>query len=306
MYLVFVLYALFASVFTIGKVALASAAPFFIVGTRMALAGLAMVLFQWIRDRSAFKMTFQGWLSVSLFAFLGIYLTNVCEFWALQHLTSAKTCFLYSAIPFVSAFFSFLILKETMTQRKWWGLGIGIIGVLPIMLAGVSSSQVGALLFFSWPEIVMMIAIITSALGWIYLRKTVAHQTINLFVANGLGMLMGGILTLGHSYLVETWSPVPVSDWSGFIQSGLALLVVSNLLAYNLYGFLLKRYSATFMSFAGLSTPFFAAFFGWFFLGEIVPWPLWVGLGILSFGLVLFHQEEIQNKGFSVRAADNA
>lgn len=306
MYLVFVLYALFASVFTIGKVALASAAPFFIVGTRMALAGLVMVLFQWIKDKTAFKMTWQGWLSVSLFAILGIYLTNVCEFWALQHLTSAKTCFLYSAIPFVSAFLSFLILKETMTQRRWIGMAIGVMGVLPIILAGTDGAQVGKLLFFSWPEIVMMIAIITSALGWIYLRKTVAHQTINLFVANGLGMLIGGVITLGHSYLVETWSPVPVSNWSGFLQSGLALLVVSNLMAYNLYGFLLKRYSATFMSFAGLSTPFFAAFFGWFFLGEIVPWPLWVGLGILSFGLVLFHQDEIQQKGFSVRSTDQA
>lgn len=302
MYLVFVLYALFASVFTIGKVALSSASPFFIIGTRMALAGLIMVFFQLIKDRKAFKMGLGGWLSVFLFAFLGIYLTNVCEFWALQFLTSAKTCFLYSAIPFVSAFLSFLILKETMTSRKWMGLSVGIIGVLPIMLSGAGSSEIGGFLFFSWPEIVMMVAIVTSALGWIYLRKSVAHQTINLFVANGMGMLIGGVITLGHSFLVESWNPVPVSNWSGFLQSGFALLVVSNLLAYNLYGYLLKRYSATFMSFAGLSTPFFASFFGWFFLKETIPWPLWAGLAILSVGLFLFHQEEIKSKGFAIKA----
>lgn len=302
MYLVFVLYALFASVFTIGKVALSSASPFFIIGTRMALAGLIMVFFQLIKDRKAFRMGLGGWLSVFLFAFLGIYLTNVCEFWALQFLTSAKTCFLYSAIPFVSAFLSFLILKETMTSRKWMGLCVGILGVLPIMLSGAGASEIGGLLFFSWPEIVMMVAIVTSALGWIYLRKSVAHQTINLFVANGLGMLIGGVITLAHSFLVESWNPVPVSNWAGFIQSGLALLVVSNLLAYNLYGYLLKRYSATFMSFAGLSTPFFASFFGWFFLKETIPWPLWAGLAILSVGLFLFHQEEIKSKGFAIKA----
>ncbi|MCH9631920.1 MAG: S-adenosylmethionine/S-adenosylhomocysteine transporter [Chlamydiae bacterium] len=304
MYLVFALYALFASVFTIGKVALASASPFFIVGSRMALAGSAMVIFQLIKDKKAFKMTFQSWVSVCLFALLGIYITNVCEFWSLQFLTSSKTCFLYSAIPFVSAFFSYLILKETMTRKKWWGLCIGLVGIIPIMLSGSSLSQLGGLFIFSWPEIVMMIAIITSALGWIYLRKTVAHETINLFVANGLGMLIGGIVTLGHSYFVEVWSPVPVMNWAGFIKSGIALLIVSNLLAYNLYGFLLKRYSATFMSFAGLSTPFFASLFGWVFLREVVPWPLWVGLGILSIGLVLFHQEEIKSKGFAVRVAE--
>lgn len=305
MYLVFALYALFASVFTIGKVSLSYASPFFIIGTRMAVAGILMVIYQLIKDKKAFKMTAQGWLSVLLFALLGIYLTNVCEFWSLQYLTSSKTCFLYSASPFVSALFSYLILKESMTQRKWWGLGVGFIGLLPIMLSGASVSQIGGFFIFSWPEIVLIIATMASALGWIFLRKTVAHETINLFVANGLGMLIGGLVTLGHSYFVESWNPFPVSNWAGFLKTGTALLVVSNLLAYNFYGFLLKRYSATFMSFAGFSTPFFASLFGWFFLNEVVPWPLWVGLGILFVGLFLFHQEEIKTQGFAVKISES-
>ncbi|MCV5950917.1 DMT family transporter, partial [Escherichia coli] len=63
---------------------------------------------------------------------------------------------------------------------------------------------------------------------------------------------------------------------------------------YNLYGTLLKRYSATFMSFAGFTTPLFTALFGWLVLGEIVTWPFYVSFCIVLLGLVLFDQEELK------------
>lgn len=305
MFLVFLLYALFASVFTVGKVSLSFASPFFIIGSRMAVAGLIMVIYQFFKDKNAFKFHPSGWLNIFFFAALGIYITNACEFWGLQFLTSSKTCFLYSASPFISALFSFLILKESMSKKKWWGLGIGFIGLLPILLSqGLKELAGGGFFIFSYPELALIAATTASALGWILLRQTVAHKKINLFVANGLGMLIGGVLTLGHSSLVENWNPVPVFEFVPFLETALALLVISNLVAYNLYGYLLKRYSATFMAFAGFSTPFFASIFGWFFLKETVPLALWIGLGVLFLGLYLFHQEEIQSEGFKIKAKD--
>ena len=305
MFFVFLLYALFASVFTVGKISLNYASPFFIIGSRMAVAGLIMMVYQFFKDRSAFKFQASGWINIFFFAALGIYITNACEFWGLQFLTSSKTCFLYSASPFISALFSFLILKESMSKKKWWGLIIGFIGLLPILLSqGISEMKTGGFFIFSWPELALIAATAASALGWILLRQTVSHKKINLFVANGLGMLIGGILTLSHSYMVENWNPVPVTDFVPFLETAVALLVISNLAAYNLYGYLLKRYSATFMAFAGFSTPFFASIFGWIFLKEVVPMPLWIGLCILFVGLFLFHQEEIKTTGFAIRVED--
>lgn len=194
-----------------------------------------------------------------------------------------------------------------MTKKKWWGLGIGFLGLLPILLSqGVGEMKTGGFFIFSWPELALIIATTCSALGWILLRQTVAHKKINLFVANGLGMLIGGAITLGHSYFVENWNPIPVTDFIPFVQTTLALLVISNLLAYNLFGYLLKRYTATFMAFAGFSTPFFASIFGWVFLKESVPLPLWGGLAVLFVGLILFHQEEIKSKGFAVRVEEKS
>lgn len=302
MFFVFLLYALFASVFTIQKVSLNYASPLFIIGSRMAFAGIIMIIYQLIKNRKSFKLDVSGFVGIVLFAILGIYITNVCELWSLKYLTSSKACFLYSATPFISAFFSFLILKESMTRKKWLGLIIGFVGLAPILLSqGAGESSVGGVSIFSWPELALITATTASCLGWILLRQSVTSKSINLFVANGLGMFIGGLVTLGHSYAVETWNPVPVFEFVPYLETSLALLVVSNLAAYNLYGYLLKRYSATFMAFAGLSTPFFAAIFGWVFLKEIVPWPFWLGLLVLSSGLLLFHREEMQAKGFQIK-----
>lgn len=295
MFLVFLLYALFASIFTIGKASLNFADPFFIIGSRMTLAGILMLLYQAIKDSKSFKFDRSCWLYLMLVAIFSIYLTNICEFWGLQYLTSAKTCFLYSFSPFLSAFLSYLILKEVMTRKKWLGLICGFLGLIPIILTHTAEEEsVGSFFLFSWPEIALLGATTFSVYGWILIRKTVTHKKLSPFMVNGVSMLVGGLMTLVHSKLTENWDPVPVSNWLGFAETGLAMLVISNLLAYNLYGFLLKRYTATFMSFAGFSTAIFAAIFGWFFLGESIPWQLWLTLGILFISLYIFHQEEIK------------
>lgn len=304
MFLVFLLYALFASMFTIGKASLSFAAPCFIIGSRMAVAGLVMLIFQFFKDKKAFRLDKSSWIYLLLIAVFAIYVTNVAEFWGLQYLTSSKTCFLYSFSPFVSSLLSYFILKEVMNKRKWLGLICGCVGLVPMMLTHTLEEQAaGSFLVFSWPELALLIAVTASVLGWILIRKSVAHKNVSPFVVNGMAMFIGGIITLVHSRFVETWDPLPVTNWLGFAKTGLAMLVISNLVAYNLYGFLLKRYTATFMSFAGFSTAIFASLFGWAFLKETIPWQLWVSLGALFVSLYIFHQEEIKQGVFTSRAA---
>ena len=105
MYLVFLLYALFASVFTISKTGLQYAEPFFFVGSRMALAGAILLAYQFFMKRDQFLLRKEHLAKFLGLAFFNIYVTNVLEFWGLQYLTSFKTCFIYSLSPFVSALF---------------------------------------------------------------------------------------------------------------------------------------------------------------------------------------------------------
>lgn len=294
MYLVFVLYALFASVFTIAKTGLEYSQPLFLVGSRMFAAGILMLGYQYIFHRQEFGFQRKHLWQLFRLALFNIYLTNALEFWGLKYLTSFKTCFIYSLSPFVSALFSYMMLSEKMNLKKWLGLGVGFIGFTPILFSNTSAEETaGQLFFFSWAEIAVICAAVSSVYGWILLKQLVKEGGYSPFMANGLSMLVGGAMALINSAFVETWNPLPVTDFLPFLECAILLMIISNLLAYNLYGYLLRRYSATFMSFAGFTTPLFTALFGWFFLGETVTMPFYLSSAVVFTGLLIFHQEEL-------------
>ncbi len=295
MFFVFLLYALFASVFTIAKNGLQYAQPFFFVGSRMLLAGVLMLAYQYFFQRKHFTFSMKHAWRFFLLALFNIYITNVSEFWGLQYLTSFKTCFIYSLSPFVSALLSYFIFSETMTNKKWLGLLVGFAGFLPILLSQTSVEQAaGQLLIFSWPEVSVMIAAVCGVYGWILLRQVVKENGYSPLMANGVSMALGGAMALLNSYVIEDWDPLPITEYVPFIECAVLLIIISNLIAYNLYGFLLKKYSATFMSFAGCTTPLFTALFGWIFLGETATWAFFASSLIVFSGLLLFYQQELR------------
>ncbi|WP_039360513.1 DMT family transporter [Candidatus Protochlamydia amoebophila] len=295
MFYVILLYALFASVFTIAKTGLEYSQPFFLVGTRMLLAGCLLLSYQKIVNKEHFSFDKQTWWRIVQLAAFNIYLTNVFEFWGLKYLTSFKTCFIYSLSPFLSALFCYTLFSEKLTTKKWMGLLIGFMGFLPILMNQTSSEEAtGHLLFFSWAELSVMMAAICSVYGWIVLMQLVKENNLSPITANGTSMFIGGAFALCHSLLVENWSPIPVTNIPIYLECTFLLILISNLICYNLYGTLLKKYSATFISFAGFTTPLFTALFGWVFLGEVVTWPFYISFGIVFLGLVLFDKEELQ------------
>jgi drug/metabolite transporter (DMT)-like permease len=251
--------------------------------------------YQYLFKREDCKIKKQDLPRLALLAFVSIYLTNVLEFMGLQHLTSFKTCFIYSLSPFLSALLALWLLKERMTSKKWLGLLVGFAGFLPILLHQTASeAETGQLWLFSWAEICVVGAAVTSVYGWILLKQTVTENGYSPIFANGISMTLGGFMALLHSAAVEEWHPIPVSEFWPFLACALILMLISNGICYNLYGYLLQRYSATFMSFAGFTTPIFTALFGWILLGEVVTWPFYLSFTIVFSGLFLFYREELQ------------
>lgn len=304
MWLVILLYALFASVFTTAKTALEYASPLFLVGSRMAVAGIFLLSYQYWFKRETFYLSWKTMRKISLLAFFGIYLTNIFEFWGLKYLTSFKTCFIYSLSPFLSALFSYLATQEKMSLKKWCGLIIGFLGFIPILLSySMQEGESGQLWLFSSAEIAVMLAAACSVYGWILLKQIVTIEKCPPVLGNGCAMLFGGIMALIHSAFIETWNPIPVIDFAPFLGSAAVLVLISNLICYNLYGYLLKRYSATFMSFAGFTTPLFTALFGWLFLGEIVTLPFYISCAIVFCGLLMFYQEELETQELFAKAS---
>lgn len=304
-FFVALMYAAWSSIFSLGKLALEHSPPLFLTATRMLFAAVLILSFLLITKRSSLKLSLRQFASVLLLAFFSIYLTNTLEFWGLQYLSAAKTCFIYSLSPFFAALFSYIHFNEKMNPRKWLGLLIGFIGFIPVLFTQTGSEELlNAFSFFSWPTLAIMGAALSSVYGWVLLRLMVKEQEITPLVANGTSMLFGGLFALIHSYLVEPGAPFPIAPLhlTSFVKAVALITVISNLICYNLYGMFLKKYTATFLSFVGLLSPIFASLNAWIFLGEPPSWIIFASTSVVSVGLWIVYRAELK-QGYIVTSS---
>lgn len=211
-------------------------------------------------------------------------------------MTAAKTCFFYSLCPFFSALFSYIHFGEKMNRRKWIGMAIGFAGFIPVLASQKGAGElISSFAYLSWPEISMLAAAICTSYGWILLRLLVKGESISPLMANGASMLIGGTFALIHSLCVDSWTPFPVlyENIPTFLQGTLLMTLISNVICYNLYGMILKRYTATFVSFMGLLSPIFASLSSWILLGEQPSLIIFASTGIVSVGLWLIYSAEL-------------
>ena len=304
MILVIFLYLLFASTFTLGKAALTYVSPFLFIGIRMVLGGtLLLGYYQWTAKRRIMIPAADYPLFARIVLF-HIFCAYTLEYWALEYVTSAKACLLYNLSPFITALLHYFLRNERLSIRQFCGLIIGFLGFIPILITQTSLEKFGWHVgFLSSYEMALICSVISSAYGWMVV-KDLMDKNYSLLLINGIGMSGGGVLALILSLIAEglpTIKTVPIALPSVAAITGHALeniivlglcsftlVIIANVIGYNLYGYLLSRYSATFLSFAGFMTPLFAALLGWIFLNEQVTWHFFATMLLVVFGLCIF------------------
>jgi len=293
MILIAVLYALCAATFTISKDVLSYAAPIFFVGIRMLTGGAllmssyrSMYTVQGIRE----LIKRDGWIFAQIVVF-HIYLAYVCDLWSLQYITSIESAVLFSLSPFAAALLSYLWFAERMTFKKWVGFGLGMTSLAPLVY---QASQAGIQISGVTPIMAVLVSVISGSYGWVLMRELVANRGYSPVYVNGFGMIGGGILALLTSLSTETWNPFPVYNTTSFLGLTALIILVANVGFKNLYGYLLNYYTATFISFAGFTCPFFAALFGWWFLDEPITTNVIYAVCVVTLGLTMFYQEELR------------
>lgn len=292
MILVVPLYALCAMTFTLAKAALSYSLPFFYVGIRMIAAGIILYSGYQLTNKKT-KINSGDWYLFLQIILFNVYIAYGADLWSLQYITSIESSLIFNMSPFVAALFSFLWFGELMTTKKWYGLLLGTCSVLPLLM-----TRTGTEVFFETsriiPIIVLIGSVISSAYGWIVMRELVKKRSYSPIMVNGIGMFGGGLAALITSFFIEPWNPLPVTSWPNFIFFTAAIIIAANILFANFYAYLLKRYTATLLSFAGFLCPVFATLLGWFFLNEPLSWRFFFSFITVTCGLYLFYQEELR------------
>jgi drug/metabolite transporter (DMT)-like permease len=293
MILVIILYAVLASTFILAKNAVAYANPFFLIGFRMIIAGLLLLGYLFFFARKKLAVNKADWWLFGKTALFHIYIAFLLEFWALQYVSALKTTLIYSLTPFISALLAYVLLNESLTKKKIIGIVIGCTGLLPIIMATAQQGGDGVYtMHMLYAEAALLISVASAAYAW-FLVKELMNKGYSLILINGMAMLAGGFASMITFLISQDLSLSPVNNWVLFFAWTLSLILVANIVVYNLYGWLLRKHSITFIAFSGFLSPGFGALYEWFLLGGSVSWHYWISLGLVTIGLYTFYCDEL-------------
>lgn len=295
MWQIFLMYALFGSVFTVGKAALAFSPPYFLTAGRMLLAGFLLLGYQWIKDPSSFKGITRWAPLLSGIAFFNVFVTNAFEFWGLQYMSAGKTSLLYSISPFAAALFAYLFKTEAMNKIKGAGIALGLLSFAPLLINpwqhpdGEIGKELAA-------EAALAVSALTSVIGWYLFKSLSSQSSLPGALINGISFVLAGVMSLAVSCTFEEMPPLSNLAEPKFLLAFFYIVLVHNLFCYAIYAKSLKSYSVTFLTFAGLSNPLFAAITGSFILQETVEWTFFMALLGGAAGLYLiFKGDELRS-----------
>lgn len=144
------------------------------------------------------------------------------------------------------------------------------------------------------PEIVTILSVACYAYSWIPIKELINKKKYSPWLINGIAMLVGGLGAAVTSLFCDGWysGASPITDWYA-LSWHLFFMISIGVFCYILYAYLLKSFSTTLVSFFCFTEPFFAALYGWYFLGETVSYLFFISIFIVSIGLYIFYQSEL-------------
>jgi len=293
MWLLLLLRGVFASTYTLSKSALFYATPVFTVSIRLLCSAFFLFgVLLW--QKGSFRIDRKDFLIFIIFSFFLFY-SYIPDFMVLPYISSTKWALIYTLAPFCTALFSYLYKSEHMSGIKFLGLGIGFVGILPVLLFDPNGKEtLGGLWHFSWPELVMLLCMVSYSFGWVLARRLIRQKKYKAALVNGTGMFIGGAAGLATSPLAESWAAGPVNAFWPFCAIMIPL-VLATALAFTLNTYLLQYYTVTFLLFLMFIDPLYVALYGWLFLGEQVSRYFFISVFMLFVGLYLFYKEELKH-----------
>src|SRR5262245_1698649 len=268
---------LWASAFSVAKLAIADCPPLIVLTARFLLAGVVI-----FGAAALFRVRLSlGRREFLLFALLGV--ANQAVYLGLSYVgirstSSGLAALVISANPVLTAVLAVAFFNERMTWRKAIGLLLGVGGVAFVVesrIAGGVDHPMG---------IALLMAALVSLVGGTILYKRFAPSG-GLWIGNGTQSLAAGLATLPFAFAFENVGDI-VPSWRLAVSLAYLALVVS-IFAYLLWFHLLNVSGATAASSYHFMMPPLGLLFGWLLLGEQVALTDLIGIVPVAIGIYL-------------------
>lgn len=255
------IYLIWGSTYLAVMVAIRTMPPLLMSSFRFLLAGA--VLYAWARKSepgASVRPDGRQWLAAGTTGFALLLVGSGGIAWAEQRLDSGVAALLGASMPLWIALLDRFAFGSRLGRGAVLGLGLGLAGVF--VLVGPASSGV---------NVIGAAAILLSSLGWavgsLHTRSSPLPRAPLL--AAGMQMLAGGALLGIAGIAAGEPSRIRIEAVSGESLAALAYLVVSgSLLAYPLYGWLLRSAPTHVVTTHAYVNPAVAVLLGWVVLAE--------------------------------------
>jgi drug/metabolite transporter (DMT)-like permease len=267
---------LWASAFSVAKLAIADCPPLLLLTMRFLIAGVVV-----LAAAAVFRVPFNlGRRNVLLFAVLGIanqaaYLG--ISYVGLRTIPSGLSALIISANPVLVAVLAVVFLRERVTWRKVVGLVLGVGGVAFV----VESRLVGGV---DPVGIALTIVALVSLVAGTILFKRFAPRD-GFWVGNGVQSIAAGLAILPFAFAFESVGDI-VPTWP-LIASIAYLALFVSVFAYLLWFHMLSVSGATAASSYHFLMPPLGMLFGWLLLGEHLAGTDLIGILPVALGIYL-------------------
>lgn len=260
--------------FPVGKIGLAYAPPFFLMGVRFVLAGGLLTL---IASRKPQPRSGKMWLQAAAVGLLQSAGVMGCAYYSMRWITSGESAIITCTNPLLVIVLGTLFHQAVYRRRQWLGVAVGFIGV--VFTFGVHMGiQPGTFISFA--------GAISFASATLLIKRW--GPAFDMTVLAAYQMLAGGIALLLMSSVTEH----PYFHWSGTSVTVLLwLAVVCSIVQFSLWFYLLRTGDPAKTSAFLFLVPFFGVISSWVLLGEKVEWNVGAGGLFICAGIFLVNWE---------------
>jgi len=258
------------------------------VGIKLTMAGSFLLFYHTLIKGKTIRLSANQWFYYLQMIVCGAIGAQYLKYWGLQYVSASKAAFLFNSSPFFVAFFSWLRWNERLSGMQWLGLCLSFVGLVPILFTSSSFEEmVGMIGAFSLPECAIVAAAAFHAISFTAKRVVVHADGYASARVNGIYLMAGGIWSLGSWVLFGA----PYAEGMLMTALGYATFTtfVGKVVCSSLTLYLLRYYSATFLSFMEYWYPLCVAFWSWLFWGELLTYHYWLSAGIVLCGQLLFY-----------------
>ncbi len=290
MFLIVIMYVFFAFSFILSREAAIYFDPFCFVFCRMFLAALISFLILYFK-KEKISIKLKDFFLFSVCGLFLIYLSFVPEFFALKNITAGIATICYSLSPFIAILLEYILYRKAINRYHFFGFTMTIIGIL----FSIKNTIFSEFIFFKISEIysllLLFVSIFSGAFSWFIFKKLLKKSYSSMLI-NAYSMLIGAFFCLfSFPFFKINFNFCFVNIKMFFIYLFL-LIFVTNIISYNLYGYLTKKYSLRMISFVGFLCPFFTLIMEYFFYGEEILFEEKIALILILIGLFFFKKGE--------------